>query len=389
MAHDGGSKYEEEPVFKPEGEAPGHITLDQAQDLALQHAQDHRDFHGHRFADQDLTWSVLSQEEGRDSYDIRLAYRPSTGFRGKPGIQHFTIDRTGAIRFRSVLQRPVDGWPLHLLGIVAGAIVIVGAVVGGLFAAGVFPDRFEILPGDSSEAPLSSAGVSLAPETASRLVSPQGDVTVDLEAGSVSEAEQLLYQPLSPEMAPQLPPGYAAGSKVFDLSIAGAEGDAGASFAFMKPITITVLLSSGDLSIAGGNEATVVIQHYHDSGRVGPASDHGGLRSLYRHGAGGPVEHLRPDHQGRCSGSGSNFDPHSDRRPGRHSGRCSGADSAACAFPCPGNDAPAGTRGNGHATTAIRLDPHAGAGPGAHSITGDDARQCPYIYLYTCACTRA
>jgi hypothetical protein len=68
-------------------------------------------------------------------------------------------------------------------------------------------------------------------------------------------------------MAPQLPPGYAAGSKTFDLSVAGAKEDTGATFAFMKPIVITVRLSPGDTVIAGGDEANVAVHHYHDSER--------------------------------------------------------------------------------------------------------------------------
>ena len=68
-------------------------------------------------------------------------------------------------------------------------------------------------------------------------------------------------------MTPHLPPGYAAGSKAFDLSVAGTEDEIAASFAFMKPIAITVRLSTEDLVIAGGDAANVLIQHYRDGDR--------------------------------------------------------------------------------------------------------------------------
>lgn len=85
-----------------------------------------------------------------------------------------------------------------LLRIVAATIMFSGAAVGILFAVGVFS-------GESEAVPLSTASVSLAPETASQLVSPLGDVTVELEAGSVAEAVELVFLTLSPEMTPQMP----------------------------------------------------------------------------------------------------------------------------------------------------------------------------------------
>ena len=106
---------------------------------------------------------------------------------------------------------------LRLALAILGVVAVAGVVAGGLFAAGVFP-------GESGAVPRAAASVLLAPETASQLVSPQGDVTVDLQSGSVTEAVQLLYQTLAPDMAPQLPPGFAAGSKAFDLSVGQPPG---------------------------------------------------------------------------------------------------------------------------------------------------------------------
>ena len=48
----------------------------------------------------ELVWEVVSQEESEDYYDIRLSFRPATGFSGKPGVEQFTIDKTGPITLR-------------------------------------------------------------------------------------------------------------------------------------------------------------------------------------------------------------------------------------------------------------------------------------------------
>ena len=88
------------------GQALAYISLDQARVLALEHARDNRDFYGRRYASRELVWKVLSLEESEDYYDIRLSYRPIEGFRGEPGHERFTIDKTGPIRLRQILRQP-------------------------------------------------------------------------------------------------------------------------------------------------------------------------------------------------------------------------------------------------------------------------------------------
>ena len=103
MAQDG--KDDDKLEFTPEGETLGYISLDQARVLALQHARDNREIYG-RYADQDLVWEELSAEESEDYYRVRLSYRPARGFRGRPGVEQFTIDKTGPIELRQGLLKP-------------------------------------------------------------------------------------------------------------------------------------------------------------------------------------------------------------------------------------------------------------------------------------------
>ena len=111
-------KDDEKLEFTPEGEAVGYISLDQARVRAIEHARDNRDFYGPRHSQGELVWEVVSQEESEDYYDIRLSYRPSVGFGGKPGLKQFTIGKTATITLRQILtQRRSD---TRLKAILAG-----------------------------------------------------------------------------------------------------------------------------------------------------------------------------------------------------------------------------------------------------------------------------
>ena len=198
----------------------------------------------------------MSQEESEDYYDIRLSYRPTEGFRGESGTEQFTIDKTGPIRLRQILSQPQPRRGRLLPAIGAGLVVVAAvAAVAALFASGAV--------GGGSEPSSTAVNVAVAP--AAQLVSPQGEVIVDLEPGSVSTPAQLRYQSVSAEAVPQLPPGYIASQKVFDLSLVPEAGSADTSVFLLNPITITMRLSTGDLSLAGGAESRVVIQHFDDT----------------------------------------------------------------------------------------------------------------------------
>ena len=103
MAQDGDK--EEKLEFTPEGETPGYISLDQARVLALQHARDNREIYG-RYAEREMVWEELSAEESEDYYRVRLSYRPARAFRGRPGVEQFTIDKMGPIELRQVVSEP-------------------------------------------------------------------------------------------------------------------------------------------------------------------------------------------------------------------------------------------------------------------------------------------
>ena len=160
MAEEEGNRREEKLDPTPEGEAPGHITLDEARVLALRHARTTPGFYGHRYAWHNFIWEVVSQEDKGYYYDIRLSFEPDDRFRGKPGIERFIVDKRGAIEVRLVLAEPSElsrparrKLPALLL---AGLsfVVIAGAALAAAFAVGTF-DR-DPQPSSSTSVPSST-----------------------------------------------------------------------------------------------------------------------------------------------------------------------------------------------------------------------------------------
>ena len=172
MAEDQGEKDEEKLELTSERETPGYILLDQARVLALQHARDNQESYG-RYANSELVWELISATETEDYYEVRLSYRPA-GFRGRPGIEQFTVDKTGPIELRHILSGPRSSNSRSLVLVGSVLIVAVGAIAGGLFASGTFSSGYGSVV-EPVEEPDTS--VALAPGSATRLISPEGDVS--------------------------------------------------------------------------------------------------------------------------------------------------------------------------------------------------------------------
>ena len=191
---------------------------------------------------------MLASNETEDYYEIRLSYCPAVGFDGEPGVEQFTMDKTGPIEFRQILNRPQGLGRSRRATVAMGVIAmaaIIGATVGGLAAAGVFTS--------SEDTRLTTASVRVASDAPAQLASPDGGVTIDLEARTVESASQLTYQGLTPAKIPELPAGFNPAGTAFDLSIDSA---------LSKLITITVAVSAADAVQAGGAADNIVIQHH-------------------------------------------------------------------------------------------------------------------------------
>ena len=244
--------------------------------MALRHARDNRDFYGRRYSRGDFIWEVVSAEETEDYYEIKLSYRPAQAFRGQPGLEQFTIDKTGPIEFRQVIRQPIERprWVLRASVAVVVALVVAGAVVAAIFSL----DRQS---GDSLTVPASAQGSQsddslseparaewffpITPNTRLEWAPLDGDVMIALEAGSVDRVLGFEFEKVSG--LPQLPAGYVLSGDQFALLVQPDHDSFPIPYTFLKPVTITFRLTGSDVTLARGVESNVVIQRIHDGER--------------------------------------------------------------------------------------------------------------------------
>ena len=104
--------------------------------------------------------------------------------------------------------------------------------------------------------------VVVAAAQPTRLVSSEGQVTVDIAAGAVRDDVTLTYMPVTRDQIPPLPAGFTVSDRVFDLSVSGGPDDESDEFKFDRPIVVTVRLSDRDIELSGGASGNIVIQHF-------------------------------------------------------------------------------------------------------------------------------
>jgi len=129
----------------PETDDQSDISLDQARQLALDHARENLDFYGRRYRHRELVWEIVSEEEDEDYYRILLFFRPAARFNGTPGTEQFIIEKTGEIRLRQLLDEPAKQGISALL-LSAVGMVVVGAAVGTVLAVVAFSDNSQPPP---------------------------------------------------------------------------------------------------------------------------------------------------------------------------------------------------------------------------------------------------
>jgi hypothetical protein len=188
--------------------ATGYISLDQARAIALQYAQDHREFYGN-ISEQDLAWDALSAHETEHHFEVRLSFRSAGSFR-TAGIEQINVGKIGSIESRQIINQPRLTRGFIAVAIAIAVVAVTGVIVGGLFTAG--------RPDTTNVSQQLSTSISITPETPARLISPDGEVSIDLNANTVSVPAQLAYSALSISEIPALPPGFTGTGKAFELT---------------------------------------------------------------------------------------------------------------------------------------------------------------------------
>ena len=237
MLEDSSKKDQEKLEFDSTGQALAYISLDQARVLALRHARDNRDFYGRRYARRDLLWEVAGAEETEDYYEVKLSYRPARGFNGRPGVEQFTIDKTGPIEFRQILEEPVEP---RVLKRRSTLVALVFVVVLATAAAIVI---FVLGPPEEDPGPPSQPELVAVPQGASGFgVPPTRSVITSV----------------SPQLAPAAPVApVSSDSECKSLADASAKVERAlaitSSFEFPLPLEFTQLADQAQAAMTRGD----------------------------------------------------------------------------------------------------------------------------------------
>ena len=146
------------------------------------------------------------------------------------------------------------------------------SVVVGLAALGmlVVLALYNLPDARSLTTPESVRTVRIVPGAPANLESPDTGVTVEFEAGSVEAASVVTYRPESAWDIPDLPLGFVATPRVFELSMTWDETSVvaespGRPGLLLKPALLTVALL-GDEAAAAGLDAHRIVLHRMDAG---------------------------------------------------------------------------------------------------------------------------
>ena len=125
---------DEESISSLEGTI-SFVTPSQARLVAIRHARENPEFYGLRYTGVRMAWEVVSQEDHGEFYEIRLHYRPAGKFRGQPGLEEFTVSKTGQVELRQILDEPSGPLGLPLLPPIAVGAAFLAAIAVGIWFA--------------------------------------------------------------------------------------------------------------------------------------------------------------------------------------------------------------------------------------------------------------
>ena len=225
------------------------VDLEQARIIALECARDslrRGNVKGHS------DWEELSAEKDSDHYYVRLSFRPVPMVFGRPGVELFVISKSGAVETRKVLRRPLTPR--------AGLATVVLIALAGIALTGIL-SSWATANAQPQTAPQEPAWTWVSPDRGTLFSSPLGHVKLEIESGSVAADGVVSYTNWSAWDIPDLPLGFVATTKVFDLSIAANGGLPTGSMPLLRSGRLTISLSPAEIEIAGSRERNFVIHH--------------------------------------------------------------------------------------------------------------------------------
>lgn len=110
-------------------------AFSQAETVALAHADENRSPYGGPMARREMSFEVLETHRLGSDVRVRIGYRLSRGFSGRPGEEWILVDSDGDVRARELIRRPKENPPWVLISMAAvsviAAVILIPVIIAG------------------------------------------------------------------------------------------------------------------------------------------------------------------------------------------------------------------------------------------------------------------
>lgn len=103
------------------------VEFNQAEAVALAYVDEDRTPYGGPMARRQLSFEVLETQRLGSDIRVRIGYRPSSGFSGRPGEEWLLVNPDGVVRTRELIRRPSESPPWVLISL--AALSVIAAVI--------------------------------------------------------------------------------------------------------------------------------------------------------------------------------------------------------------------------------------------------------------------
>ena len=105
-------------------------ALTPTEQVAVNHASEHREVYGRGWRKRDLTYTVLNSETTDDGNTrVTVTYRPRGGFHGRLGEEEIVVSPEGEVVGRTQVHSPQDPFPWTLAGLTLASVIAAAVMV--------------------------------------------------------------------------------------------------------------------------------------------------------------------------------------------------------------------------------------------------------------------
>ncbi|NQW18852.1 MAG: hypothetical protein HQ478_15375 [Chloroflexi bacterium] len=107
-----------------EAKPPAPPTLSPQEQAAIAYARDNREAYPKRWREKDIQYTVVNAERRADgNMLVKITYRPSGTFKGRPGEESLLMNASGGLVERTQIGAPQEAYPWILTGMTVVSVI--------------------------------------------------------------------------------------------------------------------------------------------------------------------------------------------------------------------------------------------------------------------------